>query len=269
MPWKFIGSRSRIATILQDEKPNLVEVCDKYSLQYVGGLLRVELLPGVQFRPTVICLSCERMDENIAAYLSKSRLLKRLCCPYMKWFYFPLADHHIAVTGHTATELRDVSQGHKVRRGVWVAPMGVDVETFSPKRRADDIRAALRREAGPDSDTILVLYAGRLGPEKNLDLLIDMMRELASSGRRYFHLLIAGDGPAHPRLEDAAASACPGRVQFLGNVSERRLADLYANCDVFVHPNPREPSVSHLWKRWRQDCRWSLRRPAVSNLRQR
>jgi alpha-1,6-mannosyltransferase len=34
----------------------------------------------------------------------------------------------------------------------------------------------------------------------------------------------------------------PGRVQLLGHLADReRLADIFANCDALIHPNPREP----------------------------
>jgi glycosyltransferase involved in cell wall biosynthesis len=34
----------------------------------------------------------------------------------------------------------------------------------------------------------------------------------------------------------------PGRIHFLGHIASREdLADIYANCDALVHPNPREP----------------------------
>jgi hypothetical protein len=37
-------------------------------------------------------------------------------------------------------------------------------------------------------------------------------------------------------------SRFPGKVVFLGHVDDREdLAELYASCDVFLHPNPREP----------------------------
>lgn len=43
-------------------------------------------------------------------------------------------------------------------------------------------------------------------------------------------------------LEQQAAEQARARVCFLGHIACRKeLADLYANADVFVHPNPREP----------------------------
>jgi alpha-1,6-mannosyltransferase len=239
-PSRFLGPRSRVASILRHEQPDLVEVCDKYTLHYVGGLLRIGWFAGC--RPTVVGLSCERFDENISAYCGPGAAVHGLCRGYMKWLYFPLADHHIAVTEHTAGELRTASRGHKVRRGVWIAPMGVDAVTFTPQRRSADYRAALRQRLGVSESAVLALYVGRLAPEKNLMLLAETASALRAERHAEFHLLVAGDGPMRGRLEAAARSGCPGRVHFLGHIGDRgALADLYANCDVFLHPNPREP----------------------------
>jgi glycosyltransferase involved in cell wall biosynthesis len=216
-----------ILGILNREQPDLVETCDKYTLLYLGGLLRVEAHPLVRFRPTIVGLSCERMDDNMSAYVSRRPAALSLSRLYMRWLYLPLSDHHIAVSEHTAAELREVSHGHKVTRGVWVLPMGADTSLFSPARRTIEKRERLLGcvRAGPDAT--LLLYAGRLAPEKNLGLLATAMEKLADARLR---LVIAGDG----RLD--------GRAWFLGHVESREeLADLYANCDVFVHPNPREP----------------------------
>jgi glycogen synthase len=55
-------------------------------------------------------------------------------------------------------------------------------------------------------------------------------------------LLVVGDGMERERCRRDSAQRMPGHVVFLGHVKDRRvLADIYANCDVFVHPNPREP----------------------------
>ena len=234
-PHRYLLPGGDILGILNREQPDLVETCDKYTLLYLGGLLRVGAHRLVRFRPTIVGLSCERMDDNMSAYVSRRPAALSLSRLYMRWLYLPLSDHHIAVSEHTAAELREVSHGHKVTRGVWVLPMGADTSLFSPARRTIEKREQLlgRVRAGPDAT--LLLYAGRLAPEKNLDLLKTAMERLADARLR---LVIAGDGILRNELE----GRLDGRACFLGHVESREeLADLYANCDVFVHPNPREP----------------------------
>jgi hypothetical protein len=94
--------RTALQRILKSEQADLVEVSDKYSINYLAGLLRTRRLPGVRLRPAVVGMSHERMDENVAAYLSSSEISRRFCDWYMKWIYFPMFDHHITVSDHTA-----------------------------------------------------------------------------------------------------------------------------------------------------------------------
>jgi alpha-1,6-mannosyltransferase len=55
-------------------------------------------------------------------------------------------------------------------------------------------------------------------------------------------LLLAGDGILFHPLQEACARKIPGSTTFLGHIADRDfLADLFANADTFVHPNPREP----------------------------
>src|SRR5262249_32145230 len=105
MPSSYLLPGGQVRQILAQERPDLVECCDKYTLNYLAGLLRIGRLGIPDYRPAVIGLTCERMDENMASYLSQSRLARAFCRWYMQWLYFPLFDHHIAVSAHTAGEL--------------------------------------------------------------------------------------------------------------------------------------------------------------------
>jgi alpha-1,6-mannosyltransferase len=234
-PQRFLIPRSAIQRILNEENPDLIEISEKYTLPYLGGLLRTGRLPGVRIRPAVIGASHERMDENVAAWFSDSAVARRFSRWYMKSIYFPMFDHHLTFSAWTAGELMEAARGHKVRRGIWVSPMGVDCAQFTPERRSADKRCDLLRRLGADAGATILLYAGRLSPEKNLTLLLDMMKRLDP---RLFRLCIAGSGPLAPEI---AAKNVAG-VTCIGHIAGRdALADLFANADIFVHPNPREP----------------------------
>jgi alpha-1,6-mannosyltransferase len=242
MPGQYLWPRSPLRRILAEERADLVECCDKYTLNYLAALLRRGWLLGRDYRPAVIGLSCERMDRNMALYLSSSRGALSFCRHYMKWLHFPMFDHHIAVSPLAADELRAAARGHMVRRGVWVRPMGADCGLFSPARRTAATRAWIERLTGAPEGSLLLLYAGRLAPEKNLQLLLDTMVQLELDGPGAFHLVVAGDGPGRAEFERQCERLLPGAVRMLGYVRDREmLADIYASSDVFVHPNPCEP----------------------------
>jgi alpha-1,6-mannosyltransferase len=223
LPHRYLFPGTAIQRIINHESPDLIEISEKYTLPYLGGLIRTGRLPGVRLRPAVVGASHERMDENMAAYLSGGRSAAQFSRWYMKWLYFPMFDHHITFSEHTATELIQASVGHKVRRGIWITPMGADCSLFSaPHRESHD-------------GVMRLIYAGRLSPEKNVPLLLDVMERLSPLE---FHLTIAGEGPL---LAQMRGRELP-HVTFAGHVADRaQLAYLYAGADIFVHPNPREP----------------------------
>ena len=185
-------------------------------------------------RPVIVGLSCERLDDNMRAFVSANDAALAFARWYMRTIYVPQSDVHIANSPYTAEEL---TTG---RRPVYVAPMGVDVDTFTHTRRNAARRADINASVGAGERPCLLLYAGRLSAEKNVDMLIDTVARLSERDR--YRLLIVGDGPRRSLLEARAAAECPGVVHVRSTIADRAaLADLMANVDIFVHPNPREP----------------------------
>jgi len=240
LPHRYLlNIKSNIQRIMIEEQPDLIEVCDKYCLNWLGGLIRKNRVKGLR-RPVLVGFSCERMDHSVRAYCSIGQIARRFARLYMSYCYLPMFDCHIANSTYTAEELHEcVVPKHK--RQILVHPMGVDYEYFSGAEKSEVPRAQLIRRVGGNERTRLLLYVGRLAQEKNLDLLIEMMENLKDTENDH-HLLIAGDGQLSTFLKKEMASRCPGRAHFLGHVGSRaELAELYATCDAFVHPNPREP----------------------------
>lgn len=233
----FQGS---LRQVLSKEQPDLVEVCDKYSVNWLAGLLRKTWISGLN-RPVLVGLSCERMDDNLSAYLARNNAGRSWSKYYLGSLYIPLFDYHIANSEYTAAELRDsITPRHE--RDIHVLPMGAEVDDFRQARGSAEVRRRLVSMAGGGEGTRLLLYAGRLSPEKNLPLLIETMTCLARNDWNDYRLIVAGAGPLEDWMRSEAAKRFPDRMLMLGHISDRReLIDLYANCDVFVHPNPREP----------------------------
>jgi alpha-1,6-mannosyltransferase len=120
--------------------------------------------------------------------------------------------------------------------------MGVDLTHFSPARRSAEARRALRRNCGGDENSVLIVYSGRIVPEKNLSLLFHVFARLVRDAQRDYRLLLVGDGIERPKWEAFCSKHFPGRASFIGHVrSPETLAGILANADAFVHPNHREP----------------------------
>lgn len=110
-------------------------------------------------------------------------------------------------------------------------PNGCDATIFHPQSRAD-ARAAL----GIDPDAELVVYVGRLVPEKGLRELLDAMATLAPQ-RPKLQLALVGDGPMRAEL-DARIAADPAlHVRLPGAQGPHEVARWMAASDLVTLPS--------------------------------
>jgi len=190
-PSQFLTSGGRLREILKAEKPDLIEIKDKYTLIDLGPPIRLRLLHDFDFRPAVAGLSCERMDVNFQTHFSAGAFGRAFYAWYMRNVYSPFFDYHIAISDPTAGELRNAGKGNEVARGLFQWPHGADCSVFSPVHRSASERSELLHRIDAGESTALLLYFGPLAPEKNLSLLIETMEALPSEKREY-RLIIAG-----------------------------------------------------------------------------
>ncbi|MEU3195445.1 glycosyltransferase family 4 protein [Streptomyces sp. NPDC006996] len=122
----------------------------------------------------------------------------------------------------SAAARRDLEAHGVPRVRLW--PRGVDTVRFRPGRRDE----ALRRTLAPNGE-LVVGYVGRLAPEKQVELLA------GACGLPGVRLVIVGDGPSRPALEQALPGAA-----FLGRRTGDELARIFASLDVFAHTGPFE-----------------------------
>ncbi len=265
LPWKtYIFDKSPIKTILRDEKPDIIEIGEKYSLSLMAGLLRKGIMNVSAPRPMLVHLSCERMDDNIASFVSGGNLGKWFARRVMGNYNFPMFDFHLTNSDYTARELFDAVSKQKnpnrseaffnfcrrffrsakvpASQRIFVNQCGVDNETFTIERRKDETRRQILQEYDLPENAKILLYAGRVSPEKNVKILPELMKILASDKKNDFRLLIAGAGPQADWLADESEKTGKDKIKMIGHLGDReKLANLFANADAFVHPNPREP----------------------------
>jgi glycosyltransferase involved in cell wall biosynthesis len=124
--------------------------------------------------------------------------------------------------------MADVLRKLGVTSPIEVVPNGVELEHF--QQRFEDFRI----EFGYKPDDILLIYSGRLGPEKNVEFLLRAFAGVAET-LEAVHLLIIGGGPEEEGLKKLAAEiGIKDRVRFLGMVAYERIPQYLAMCDVFV-----------------------------------
>ena len=136
-------------------------------------------------------------------------------------------------------EMKKLHLRNGVRVPIDVLPTGIDAELF----RNPDASAAARRIKNiyPDADSRKrLLYAGRLGIEKNLHFLLDAVSEI----RKTFPdvvLFIIGEGPVRTALEHVIKQkGLEDNICFLGYVPHEEIKHYFAYCDVFTFPSKTE-----------------------------
>jgi glycosyltransferase involved in cell wall biosynthesis len=262
MPWQYMVSDSIIRKILLEEKPDLIEVTDKYTLSLLGVMIRTNSFKKLG-RPILVHFSCERMDDNVGSFLIGGRIGKWIARRVIGNYTLPNFDYHIANSSYTAEEFYEsLSEEKNPSRSkaflnwcwryfrapriepaerIFVCPRGVNAQLFTPDRRSDEVKQEMRASCKASADSILLLYAGRISPEKNIGLLVELMKILSQDPRHDYRLLVAGAGPQGDWLTSQADKLAPDKITLLGHLDKEKLADYYANADIFVHPNPKEP----------------------------
>lgn len=151
-------------------------------------------------------------------------LLSRLGLAYFRWFH----DRTATTLVPSPTVLRKLEGLGFVN--LEILARGVDVRQFDPTRRDPGLRVAWGAE---ERDPVL-LYVGRLAPEKNVTLAIQAYRRAAARVPDT-RMVLVGDGP-----EAGALRAAHPDLVWAG---ERRGEDLgrhYASADLFLFPSRTE-----------------------------
>jgi glycosyltransferase involved in cell wall biosynthesis len=153
--------------------------------------------------------------------------LGRALFAYLRWFHNRTL---VTLVPSLATRSRLLQDG-VCRVEMW--SRGVDAQAFHPRHRDP----ALRRSLGLGPDDPLLLYVGRLAPEKNLDALLRAFARLRDQveppARDRLRLALVGGGPLESSLRPGQT---PG-VVLAGMQHGQALSRWYASADLFAFPS--------------------------------
>ena len=132
-----------------------------------------------------------------------------------------VTDFYICITRQMESDL--IELGIAKSRIVHL-PNSVDVEVFHPRGEKEDN---------------LILYLGRIVPEKGLHVLIESLRFLKKS----VHLVIVGPLGSHEYYQDILKyietenQKAKHKIEYLGNIPQAEVIKLYQKASVFVLPS--------------------------------
>jgi glycosyltransferase involved in cell wall biosynthesis len=131
----------------------------------------------------------------------------------------------VCISDFARSQLMSVTDPGRWER-LHVIHVGIPVDQFT---RAHD-----RNGSG---HTPVILYIGRLVPEKGQTVLLEAVARLTERGIDV-ELQLAGEGALRPELERSAARLdIADRVTFLGAVGQEELRDLYERAAIFCLPS--------------------------------
>jgi glycosyltransferase involved in cell wall biosynthesis len=212
---KLVPPHVDVSRRLATFQPDLIHVINPFSLGVVGlNKARALQVPVVASYHTDIPGFAARWGLG---------LFREPLWAYLRWLHNQ-ANLNLCPSRVTQKELE--AQGIQQTK-IW--SRGVDTQRFNPDQHSLAWRLRLSR-GRPEAP--LLLYVGRLSPEKRVDWLRPMLAALPQ-----VRLAIVGDGPARPELERLFAHT---PTVFTGYLQGNDLARAYAAADIFVFPAANE-----------------------------
>jgi len=219
-----------IEEALEKERPHIIESGDPYQVAWKAIASGRGLdIPVVGFYHSHFP---EAYFRTIAKYFGPLAIsiTDEICRKYVTTLY-----NHFERTFVPSPVLARLLAGWGVER-IHTVDLGVDAEVFVP--HIPD-RATTRQKLGIPPEARLLLYVGRLAPEKNVRTLFEAFSILHARHPGEYRLLCVGDGTQRPLVQNLEAET--RAVHWLSFCPDaKELAALYRSADLFVHPGVQE-----------------------------
>ena len=123
---------------------------------------------------------------------------------------------------------------------IYIIPTGIDISPFKSENFSNESRMILKEKLGIKPNDKVILFIGRMGEEKSIDIIMDNMPEIIKNMPNVKFLLI-GDGPSRAPLEEQAKKLnILDNVIFTGKVPWADVPMYYNLGDVFVNASVTE-----------------------------
>ena len=216
-----IGSPLRLYQTIKSKMPDIIHLATEGPL----GLACLGIAKSLRI-PVV---SSFHTNFDLYANDYKMGFLSSGISHYLRWFH---NQTEATFAPSNACLERLQALGYKNTK-IWTR--GVDTSLFNPVQKDLNFKSKI----GLSETDILLLYVGRLAPEKNIGSLLETFKKARSTlnrqGKNLF-LALVGTGPLVEQsdLEKTNGIILPGELR--GN----HLAQWYASADIFVFPSTSE-----------------------------
>ncbi|HEY1405572.1 MAG TPA: glycosyltransferase [Spirochaetota bacterium] len=220
------SEKKKLHALIDEIKPDLIHIHTEFALgKMCMGYARKKKIPLVASSHTnwedLINLYIPIIPHRVARLYARRRLEK----------FYNKVNAVIVPTSLMETILHL----YFVRKPLRIIPTGIECEDTDIKKSVllNARKSILKKHPRLVGKKIL-FYAGRLGKEKNIPFLMDVLGLLQKEFPDLV-LLIAGDGPDRENLHNAAEQkGLSEKIIFAGFVKKENICDYYRMANVFV-----------------------------------
>lgn len=174
------------------------------------------------------------MYEDYVHYITKGYFngTSKKIVEYLTKFYCDKTATELIVPSEKTYKL--FKEKYKFDRNVHIIPTGIEIERFDKKKYPENDLVNLRKELNVNKNDFIILFVGRLGEEKSVDLLIETQSELVKTNKNC-KLLLVGDGPDTDNYKKLTKKLkLENHVIFAGKVPLDRVPLYYQLATIFA-----------------------------------
>jgi glycosyltransferase involved in cell wall biosynthesis len=216
-----------------------------------------------KFKPDIIHLQSEFVTANFGHYCARVNKIPAIYTYHTLWGdymtnYLPWAPLFVLNIILWAVEsaalkkayrvivpsevIKDYVKKYKFKKEPYLLPTGIDNKIFYP--RGNDENATFRKSMETIYPRLkqknILLFAGRIGKEKNLDLVLKIAPKITEC-RKDIIFLMAGSGPdIYWFKEECEAMGLMDYFVFTGYLDRSILARIYCISKIFIFPSRTE-----------------------------
>jgi len=214
-----IPNPSHIKQVLDEFKPTLIHIATPFNLGLFG------LHYGKKYDIPMIASYHTHFDDYLDYYYLS--FLKKWIWKYMEWFHRPFEKVYVP-----SISTKEKLLAKELHPDIDIWGRGVDHNFYTPIKQSKDFF----KERYNILDKKIILYVGRISPEKNIDTALETYEALPNNVKKESHLVIVGDGPLYRTLSEQHQE----HITWTGFIQGEELARIYASSDIFLFPSPTE-----------------------------
>ena len=219
-----------VGEILEREQPDIIESSDPYQVGWKAiAFGKAARVPVVAFYHSHFPEAYLRGASKLLGHRAGKSLMSA-AQRYVRKMY-----NRFEATLVPSQPLAQILEAWGVRN-TRLVPLGVNTNNFTAE---PDDSAATRQKLAIEPERKLLLYVGRLAPEKNTSVLFQAFEIVTERRPREFQLLVIGDGPQRQQLRRLETKT--QKVTWLQYCADpQELARYYRAADLFIHPGTQE-----------------------------